>query len=494
MSVAMSSAEREQGAEMRVRIAPPAWAWFGACAFVLLVIGGSRLLYDADTYWQIAVGQWIIDHRAWPHVDVYSFTKLGAPWFSTSWLAQVLYALSYNAAGWAGPVVAAALPIAMTFGLFVYLLSQWLPPRQAVLIGLVVVLISMGHFLARPHVLVLPLTLAWAAGLASAADARRAPSLLLLPLMVLWANLHGSFVFGIALVAPFALIAMWEGDTDARVSLLIRWFLFGVATLVAACCTPYGWNSILASRNILALGGAMALIPEWLPANFAEPEFFEIAVMVCLGGLLMRGVALSLPRALLVTGLLYMALSHSRNFEIFALLAPLVVAKPLAAQWKLAPVTQQPSSRWSFVALIFVTCAVVVAALIARPPVPYSKITPVAAVEALKAQHPRRVLNTAGLGGYLITQNIPVFIDGRAELYGERFVVDTLNAFALKDVGGFLSLLNTYDIDATLLTSNTPAIKLLDRLPGWQRIYADDRAVVHQRVAPKSAEDLKDRR
>jgi hypothetical protein len=90
-------------------------------------------------------------------------------------------------------------------------------------------------------------------------------------------------------------------------------------------------------------------------------------------------------------------------------------------------------------------------------------------------------LHNAGFGGYLITQNIPVFFDGRAELYGEDFVVTALNAFALKNVDSFLGLLETYKIDATLLTPSTPAVGLLDRIEGWQRIYADDVAVVHVR-------------
>ncbi|MBA5791110.1 hypothetical protein H3280_29430, partial [Escherichia coli] len=68
-----------------------------------------------DTYWQIVVGQSIIDHRALPQTDVYSFTRFGAPWMSSSWLAQVLYAASYAMAGWAGPVILAAFGTAAAF-------------------------------------------------------------------------------------------------------------------------------------------------------------------------------------------------------------------------------------------------------------------------------------------------------------------------------------------------------------------------------------------
>ena len=107
--------------------------------------------------------------------------------------------------------------------------------------------------------------------------------------------------------------------------------------------------------------------------------------------------------------------------------------------------------------------------------------TPAAAVDVLKARKASRVLHNAGFGGYLITQGIPTFFDGRGELYGAPFLVKTFDALALRDVDGFLGLLDSYKIDATLLTSDTPAAGLLDRLDGWQRIHTDGIAVVHVR-------------
>ena len=76
--------------------------WVGAGVYALLLLAGNRLLNDPDTMWQITVGQWIIDHRAVPETDVYSFTMRGQPWISTQWLAQVLYAGAYAIFGWSG--------------------------------------------------------------------------------------------------------------------------------------------------------------------------------------------------------------------------------------------------------------------------------------------------------------------------------------------------------------------------------------------------------
>src|SRR5262245_66014823 len=112
----------------------PAWLWLGIGVYALVLIGGRALLNDSDTYWQIAVGQWILDHHAMPQVDIYSFTRTGEAWTSSSWLAQVLYAASYRLAGWTGPVVLASTCIASTFALLVHFLGPRIPACCAVLI------------------------------------------------------------------------------------------------------------------------------------------------------------------------------------------------------------------------------------------------------------------------------------------------------------------------------------------------------------------------
>jgi hypothetical protein len=82
--------------------------WVGIFAYALLILAGDKLLVDPDTQWQITVGQWILDHRAVPESDVFSFTMRGQPWISTQWLAQVAYAKIHAWFGWTGPVVLAA--------------------------------------------------------------------------------------------------------------------------------------------------------------------------------------------------------------------------------------------------------------------------------------------------------------------------------------------------------------------------------------------------
>jgi hypothetical protein len=114
---------------------------------------------------------------------------------------------------------------------------------------------------------------------------------------------------------------------------------------------------------------------------------------------------------------------------------------------------------------------------------PARRNTPETAVASAGLAHAGPVLNDYAFGGYLIFAGIPTFIDGRSELYGGPFIERYNRSLALVDLDGFFNLLDQYKIEATLLEPNTPAVALLDRLPDWRRVYSDDVAVVHKRLA-----------
>lgn len=471
----------------------PGWAWCAIGFYALTLINGVVLLNDSDTYWQIKVGRWILDHAAMPHVDFYSFTKPGEVWISSSWLAQVLYAESFGlAGGWAGPVVLASASIAIAFAYLCFLLGSRIPATAAVTIAFMALLLSNSHVFARPHVLAWPIMLAWTAGLVSASERGEAPRFLLLPLMTLWANLHGGFLFGLILVGGFAVDALWNADAPKRMSLFMRWFIFGAAALLACCVTPYGWGSILASLRILDLGELLHIIGEWTPVDFGALTPFEIYLMMMLGAALYYGVVLSPPRILLLLGLLHMALAHNRNIENFVLLSPLVVLGPVAARFGLQGAwSARPTLPPASAALLALFAGLWTWAYTARVDLEQpSTHSPAAAVDMLTSRNPKHILNDLPFAGYLIWRDVPVFVDGRAELYGEKFEMDYYRALTLKDVGLLFDLLKRYDIDAVILKPSTPAAGLFDHLAGWQRIYADDNAVVHLRTGDGSANVL----
>ncbi|WP_407148836.1 hypothetical protein [Bradyrhizobium sp. ORS 86] len=461
----------------------------GVAAYLFFLCAAEILLRDSDTLWQIKVGQWILEHGAMPYTDVFTFTKYGEAWISSSWLAQVLFAITYGAGDWAGPAILTSFAIGATVTIYLYLLSPHFDSARTFLIAALALLQSASHFLTRPHMLALPVLLAFIGGLMSAADRRTHPSWLLLPLMTLWANLHGGFVLGLALIGPIGLEAIWSAEPNRRAQLAMRWALFGMAALVASCLTPYGWGSLLGASKILSLGKLLSLIWEWMPADFSEFTFFEATLLTLIGVAFYRKLTLSVPRILLLVGLIWMALTHVRNIEVFAFIAPLVLAKPIAEQWGTSDGTSAfEEARSAPFITILATIALVVGAWASttayaahHPFLFNSKVTPAAAVDLLQKRGAQRIFSTAPFGGYLISRDMKVFIDGRAELYGEQYVLDYMDATEARDVGQMLSLLDKYQIDATLLNTTSPMGYALDHVRGWKRIYKDDVAVIHVR-------------
>ncbi len=458
--------------------------WTGLIVLAVMLLG-DRLLLDPDTYWQIAIGQWMIDHRAVPWTDPFSFTMRGQPWISTQWLAQVILSQVYAWFGWAGPVALSALAIALTYLLLARFLVRRLGDVPVLLMLPLSFVIALPHLYARPHVLALPVMVAWVAALLSAAERRDAPPLGFVLLIALWANLHGSFVFGLVLIGPMALDAVLSADAKSRARLLSRWFVFGLVALAASCLTPYGWHSLLAARAILNLGEALKLIREWAPADFGSLGPIEAGTLLVIALALFKGMKLPLMRAVLFAGLLYMMLAHVRNAELFALLGPMVVAAPLAAQFggrkSEAHLTFPRPYSIAVSGTVVLMAVMIVGAVAFGRYRPAENVTPAAAVAILKDRHAQRVFNDYNFGGYMIAQGLAPYIDGRTELYGEKFMVEHDAARRLLRPSEFFELLEKYRIDATLLHRKSPAAQILDQVDGWRKVFIDDQVAVHVR-------------
>ncbi len=228
--------------------------------------------------------------------------------------------------------------IAATFGLLAHILERRIPSTYAVLVALAAMVLSMPHFLARPHVLAMPVMVAWAHGLMTASERGQPPSFWLLPLIALWANLHGGFVFGLVLAGAFAIDALWNAEpcaAEAAGAALGRVRVGCVGGLLRHALR-LGIDPRCHARFSI-LESSCGSSSEWAPADFSKLSPFELTILALIAGALYRGVKLSPPRIALVLGLLHMALSHGRNLEIFALLLPIVVLTPVSQQFALQP-------------------------------------------------------------------------------------------------------------------------------------------------------------
>ncbi|HWM61315.1 MAG TPA: hypothetical protein VNN98_04145 [Rhizomicrobium sp.] len=443
-----------------------------ALAAFALAAFSPALLNDGDTYWHIRAGEWMIAHGAVLRADLFSATVAGAPWHTQEWLAEILMALSRRG-GWLGVHLLFAACAALTAGvtaLFVRRRVDFVPALLAMVLGLACVT---GSLLARPHILALPLLAIWTAGMVAAREKNAAPSWWLILVMPLWANLHGSFAFGLALAGALAVEAVIESADRKKAAL--GWGLFLLAAIVSAVITPFGLQTLLFPLQLSAMLG-LGHIGEWQASDFTQLSPFAIALLTALFVLGSGKLKIPAIRLLILLGLVWLALVHGRHQMLLGVTAPILLAASLARPW---PAKQQNSPR-SFAVLAALGFVALIAARLAIPVArgddPVSPVSALAHVPRFVRETP--VLNDYSFGGYLIWNGVKPFIDSRADLYGDIFLQNYADITA-PDKDALAAALTFYHVRWTIFSARAPVVKLLDATPGWHRFYSDKLAVVH---------------
>jgi hypothetical protein len=304
--------------------------------------------------------------------------------------------------------------------------------------------------------------------------------------MTLWANLHGGYVFGLALVGLFAAEAVYEAaDWRAARRAARIWCAFGALAVVAALVTPNGVDGLLLPFKLAGMDFALSKIGEWQSPNFQLPQPLEPWLMLLLLGALSLGVRLPVTRIAMLLLLLHMTLQHQRHAELLGLAAPLLLAPSLAPQLKayalariderLAGLASLGGARGLALFGVIALCLAgavrqLAVASLQGPP------APTAALAFAESQHVAGpVFNDINFGDYLIFAGVAPFIDGRVDMYGDAF----LERYSA--VGEFPRLAAQYGFAWAILAPTNAHVALLDNLTGWRRYYADDAAVVYVR-------------
>jgi hypothetical protein len=460
--------------------------------YAAIVALGSRVLADPDTYWHIAIGRWIIANRTVPIQDIYSFSMPGAAFTPPEWLAEVIMAWIYDHFGWAGLVAATGLCAAAAVGILLRILLRFFNPVHALIATVLAAGLAAPHVLARPHIFALPILVFWTAELVGARNEDRAPPLWLAVVIIAWANIHSSYILVVGLAGLLGAEAVILADGwFQRFRAARGWALFGLLSTTVALITPFGVDGLLLPFHLIGMPFAFSVVAEWGSPNFQHFQALEIWIVGLLAAGLSLGWRLPPTRIGIVLLLLHMTLKHSRYAEQLGFITPLLLASALSFQLANLGGPGNSSFDRAFASLAkpanWTGCLLAgimllgVSAVGFRNGIDHNRgSTPDAAISAAEAQHVEGpVFNDYNFGGYLIFRGIKPFIDGRY-FYGDSFIRRFIYAVNLK--GDELPVVLTqYGIRWTLLQPDQPAVALLDHLPGWRRVYADEIAVVHAR-------------
>jgi hypothetical protein len=466
---------REQGGRAEI----PALAIFGLV--LPFVLGSSLLIFnDGDVRWHIAAGQWILDHRALPTADPFSFTFPGAKWVTFEWLSQLLYGSAHQLAGFGGVAALASLALV---ALHLVVVSQARRHVGPLGIAATIVLMDLAlipMMLARPHLLAWPLLAVWIAILLRARDSNRVPSLAFALLIVPWANLHGSWALGIVIAGFIALDHCLERRWDWPV--VRGWLLFGILSTAAAMLTPNGLDGFLHPLTVSKLE-TLPLIVEWRPSDPARTPFFFVAVAATVLILLWRRPQVRPVIALLTVFLLAMALHQMRHQAMLAISAAILLPRALADHGVRAPLLSNSESKLAYVGVtLFIAGLVLFRAANSLEP-PENGANPRTAIAAIPVELRNKPgLNGYGFGGPLILDGQRVFIDGRSDFYGDRFML-AYQRMVDGDRAALKAAINRYDLQWAMLPPRYDKLIVnLDSDPRWRRIHSDPVAIIYRRV------------
>jgi len=451
------------------------------------------MLIEPDLWWHIKTGLWIWQHRSFPVTDPFSYTYAGHAWMAKEWLSQLLYAGAWAAGGWSAATALGVAAIGIFAALLYWAASESLKPSVAASVVIVCLLLTSITFTLRPHLFTLPLLVVWTHALFTSAQQGRAPRYWLLLALVLWANLHAAFTMGLV-IAAIAFLDFIESHRLSRRGPLAGWVVFLVLCPVAAFVHPYLYQPMLATWQVIFPKGWAIPLTEWQAFNAQAYGIHALVLMGLVFAALTSGFRLGYARSLLVILLLYLFLAHMRYaFFLFPVLV--LVAAPEAARqfprlatasWRSGPLDPvEKGMSAGFWLLAHAMGGAMALALAAQ--VFLLRTTPpetVAATDALAFARSHglkgHVMNYYNFGGPLILEGIPTFIDGRTD---QLFQGDFAEKFVLGPADGdsLARALDQYDVRWTLMPPSDPRVKLLDKLTGWQRTYADRFAVIHQR-------------
>jgi hypothetical protein len=463
---------KEQGAALELAVdrehgASVLLALIFVLALPLTLASSSRIFNDGDVSWHIAAGQWIIAHHHIPIADPFSYTAAGHPWVVTEWLADAIFGLVFSADGYRGVSVIVGAALIALHGAIYFYLQRRASPIATVSALLLMDFVLIPFAVARPHVLVWPLLASWTILLLDADERERAPPYWAALILTLWTNIHGSFL----LAAPIGAAIAFDALQKTKWTNWRHWAWFALASAAAMLLNANGMRGLIRPFEMEHLA-LLPLVQEWQPSTLHWTPQFYVVLGIGIFAMLCRGVRVPPGRLLLLLGLAALAFSQVRHQSWFAIVAACVAPPLLGGEPSVAI-----RRRWFALAAVLL---LLVRAIL--PIVPAENVANprqlIAAVPASLRGQP--MFNDYTFGGPMILAGMRPYIDGRADMYGDAFVLN-YSRIIDGDLGAFDAAVRHYGIRWTMLPNRSALNNALDRSPEWRRAYADRVGTIHVR-------------
>lgn len=465
---------------------------------LLIVTGRERLFRDPGTFWHTAVGEQILSSGRFTQIDSFTFTFNEQPWIAHQWLGECLMALTWRLGGFDAMLLVTCTLIA---GLFAWIGGRWLQnglhPAAAAMALVIVLGGSAHHFHVRPHVGSMVLLGATFALLCDVESGRSRVTRLwwLVPLFVLWANLHGAALAGLVTVS--LVIAGWLGARVLSWSSplassrdLVTALAIPPVCAAAMFINPYGLETPRTWLTIMRLS-LPDVIQEHGSPDFTHPEtWFMLLLGIGYVAVLWRNGRVRVT-SLLPLVWFCLACDRIRHAPLFAIVAAIALPELLPAarcrQWLiergfLTPASPRP--RWIALPAVVVSVAMILVTISpawARLDAGLWPLELVPELAQLEQAGETRVFNALDYGGFLtfFTPRLRTFIDDRCELFGDGFLRDYARA-ELEQPQRIDDWRREYQFQHALVRSGSAFDQYLASRREWETLRRTECAVLYR--------------
>ncbi len=435
-----------------------------AGVFLYVFLNMAQELHDPDIWLHLKSGQYIIENKAVPKADIFSVALEGKDWIDHSWLTQVAYYLIFRSGGADALLIFSAWVMA---GAFLVLSLAILPGRGHLALSTCIVAASIFacslRLNLRPENISILFFALYLLIITRGLGTRWA--YLLIPLQVLWVNMHGFFILGPLLLGLYLaadyllrlkpLAKLLKAPPLQRHQLRSMLVIFPLV-VAASLLNPYGHKgalyplgiihqSLISSKSFLYLY-ITELEPVSLLFNSGYPVFAYYLLLALTSVLVaVRFLRLHLFYPACWLALAAGSLAVNRNMAYFSLFSAVVLGMAvfgLIQEYKVKRALYQGAAAVILALVLHISWSADIqmlsasyrsaqdnrlkGALLGVNP----RFYPVKAADFLaKNALPANIFNLFDHGAYLIYRLYPkykVFIDGRTELYGQELFCESL--------------------------------------------------------------------
>lgn len=493
------------------------------------------LFSDGSTGWHIATGEFILKTMSVPRQDLMSYTFADKQWVAYEWLYDAFLAFLVQLGGLNLAAVATSIVIGYIFlKLYDRCRANACPLVWSCVFTLIGVLASAMHWLVRPHIVTMLGVFLYSTLLEDFYQNRISDRKLILCMalfMVLWVNCHPAFLLGIAMPGLYMVIcaiqAFVRKDASLRAAAKTKTTALAVAVVVVLLATllnPYGIQLYEYIVHYLKGSAVLAETDEFMSPNFKanfhamclELLFFFLTI-----GLVISKNKPSVPQLCMSVVFAHLALSAQRNIPLFSIIVLPVLGKLFApaeprkevsasldeTEYEKLSVIQRYKVAWfkfeeqesrckmHIIAISFAVGMIVLALMggtiggkkyLKCDFDPANK--PTKTLDYLKENNLLTVngCNFDNWGGYIRHKlGIRVFIDDRADFYGEPFYFQYKTITEMYP--GWQKLMDKYKVGWILFPYNSKTVVFLKENPDWTLVSEDPASKLYIRKNPVSA-------